>query len=83
MKYYIQQLREAIRKGGTAPTSLIAADEEAVDAFLNGEVGFTDISSLVMEVLTKIPVSYTMDEETVLAASAEAKAMCRSLISQR
>ncbi len=75
--------RDAIRKGGTAPVSLIAADEEAVDAFLKGEVGFTDISSLVMEVLTKIPVSYTMDEGTVLAASAEAKAICRSLISRR
>lgn len=75
--------REAIRKGGTAPTSLIAADEEAVDAFLHEEIGFTDISSLVMEVLTKIPVSYTMNEETVLAASAEAKAMCRELITKR
>ena len=56
---------------------------EAVDAFLKKEIGFTDISTLVMEVLAKIPVSYTMDEETVLAASAEAKAMCRDLISRR
>ena len=79
----LEAAREAIRKGGTAPTSLIAADEEAVDAFLHEEIGFTDISSLVMEVLTKIPVSYTMDEETVLDASREAKAMCRDLISSR
>ncbi|MBQ8334280.1 MAG: 1-deoxy-D-xylulose-5-phosphate reductoisomerase [Clostridia bacterium] len=75
--------RQAIRKGGTAPTSLITADEEAVDAFLHEEIGFTDISSLVMEVLTKIPVSYTMDEESAFAASREARAMCRELISRR
>jgi len=79
----LEAAREAIRKGGTAPASLIAADEEAVEAFLHEEIGFTDISSLVMEVLTKIPVSYTMDEETVLEASRETKAVCRELISRR
>ncbi len=75
--------REAIRMGGTAPASLIAADEEAVEAFLQEKIGFTDISSLVMEVLTKIPVSCTVDEETVFAASEEARVMCRELISRR
>ena len=33
--------RQAIRTGGTAPAGLIAADEEAVAAFLAGRAGFT------------------------------------------
>lgn len=72
--------REAIRMGGTAPTALIAADEEAVYAFLAGNIGFTDISSLVIETLGKIDVLYNISSETLDAASYEARRICRELI---
>ncbi len=45
----------AARTGGVTPAVLSAADEIAVDAFLNGKIKFTDISKLVYSVLRKTP----------------------------
>ena len=42
---------EAGRKGGTCPAVLSAADEVAVDLFLGGHIGFTDIPRLVAQAL--------------------------------
>ncbi|MDP9381758.1 MAG: 1-deoxy-D-xylulose-5-phosphate reductoisomerase [Chloroflexota bacterium] len=42
---------EAGRQGGTYPTVLSAADEEAVAAFLRDEIGFMDIPRLVEKAL--------------------------------
>ena len=39
------------RAGGTMPTVLSAADEVAVQAFLSGKIGFTDIYRVVEQVL--------------------------------
>ena len=36
--------REALCQGGSAPITLNAANEIAVDAFLNGQIGFLDIA---------------------------------------
>ena len=38
---------EALRRGGSAPAALNAADEAAVGLFLDGRAGFTDIPRLV------------------------------------
>lgn len=43
--------RDAVKEGKGAPTILSAANEIAVDAFLNEKIGFMDIASLVEEVL--------------------------------
>ncbi|MCB5187437.1 1-deoxy-D-xylulose-5-phosphate reductoisomerase [Methylobacillus caricis] len=51
---------DALRQGGTAPAILNAANEVAVEAFLNGNIGFLDIPRLiefVMGTLTIEPVS--------------------------
>lgn len=45
----------AARNGGVTPAVLSAADEIAVDAFLSGQIKFTDISKLVYSVLRKTP----------------------------
>lgn len=45
--------REALRRGGTAPTILNAANEVAVCAFLQGRLGFLDIARVVEESLTR------------------------------
>jgi 1-deoxy-D-xylulose-5-phosphate reductoisomerase len=44
---------DAAKRGGTFPTVLSAADEVAVNAFLDGKIGFTDIYSVVEEVLSQ------------------------------
>ncbi len=42
---------EAGKQGGTAPVALNAADEIAVEAFLQGKIGFTDIFKVLAWVL--------------------------------
>ncbi len=44
---------EAARAGGTYPAALSAADEVAVNLFLNGRIGFLDIPYLVEEVVNQ------------------------------
>jgi len=64
--------REAERLGGTAPTAFNAANEAAVARFLKGEVGFTEIYSLVERALSRHVVnSLTLD--SILAADVEAR----------
>ena len=46
----------AARAGGTAGAILNAADERAVELFLEGRVRFTDIASLVAAALDRVPV---------------------------
>jgi 1-deoxy-D-xylulose-5-phosphate reductoisomerase len=54
VKYPCFQLAlEAGRKGMTYPSVLAAADEVAVEFFLNGAIGFTSIPNLVEWVLSK------------------------------
>lgn len=72
--------RQAIRTGGTAPVSLIAADEEAVAAFLAKKIGFTEISSYVLETLGKMDVSYSITEESISEAARQAREICGNLI---
>ncbi|MBR5312342.1 MAG: 1-deoxy-D-xylulose-5-phosphate reductoisomerase [Clostridia bacterium] len=72
--------RQAVRTGGTAPVSLIAADEEAVAAFLAKKIGFTEISSLVLETLGKADVSYDISEESISEAARQAREICGNLI---
>ncbi len=72
--------RQAIRTGGTVPAALIAADEEAVAAFLAKNIGFTEISSYVLETLGKIEVSYTITEESISEAARQAREICGNLI---
>ncbi len=43
--------REACKAGGTMPCAMNAANEEAANAFLRGEIGFMDIPALVERVM--------------------------------
>ncbi|MBP5616993.1 MAG: 1-deoxy-D-xylulose-5-phosphate reductoisomerase [Elusimicrobiaceae bacterium] len=45
----------AARSGGITPAVLSAADEIAVQAFLDGKIKFTDISKLIYTTLRKVP----------------------------
>lgn len=66
----------ALRDGGTAPAVLNAANEVAVQAFLDRRIRFLDIAAIVAEVLSGMPCEDAMDLETVLAADGEAR--CRA-----
>ena len=47
----------AARTGGVTPAVLSAADEVAVDAFLKGQIKFTEIAKLIYTVLRKTPAT--------------------------
>ena len=53
---------EAAKKGRAYPIAFNVANEEAVDAFIKGKIGFTDLADITQEVLnsdwTMKPSSY-------------------------
>jgi 1-deoxy-D-xylulose-5-phosphate reductoisomerase len=63
--------RESLEAGGAAPTVLNAANEVAVQAFLDGRARFVDISASVARTLDAMPAANLQDPdnlEAVLAA---------------
>lgn len=71
---------QAVKEGGTYPASLIAADEVAVDAFLCGDIGFTDIFKVVSTALDKCVSVKEVNLETVLSAVSETKDLTRKIV---
>lgn len=70
----LRLVREALRRGGAAPTLLNAANEVAVAAFLAGEIGFLEIAAVVEETMAALDTPAPGSLEDVLAADAEARA---------
>jgi 1-deoxy-D-xylulose-5-phosphate reductoisomerase len=70
----------AARVAGTAPAILNAANEIAVEAFLDGRIGFTRIHRIIAEVMEKIAVTEPSDLAHVQAADAQSRALARQLI---
>ena len=56
---------DAIAIGGTAPCILNAANEVAVEFFLNGKIKFTQIPELIESTLNKFEVKFNPDLETI------------------
>ncbi|WP_019342385.1 1-deoxy-D-xylulose-5-phosphate reductoisomerase [Pseudomonas stutzeri] len=75
--------RQAAQEGGTAPAMLNAANEVAVDAFLNGRIRFTEIASIIEDVLSQeasVPARCLAD---VLAADAQARGLASRWLQRR
>lgn len=74
---------EAAGKGGAYPIAFNVANEEAVDAFIKGKIGFTDLADITQEVLnsdwTMKPSSY----EEVYDYENRARAIAQSSILDR
>lgn len=73
--------REAIAAGGAAPAVLNAANEIAVAAFLDGQLGFTQIAALVAECLARsndAPCPATIDD--VLLVDQATRATARAVL---
>jgi len=63
----------AARAGGTAPAILNAANEVAVNAFLESRIRFTDIAGVIEHALATVRVSDDATLESVLASDALAR----------
>ena len=68
--------REAGEKGGTYPCAYNAANEVAVQAFLDGRIGFLDIAAAVEDVLSRVDGTPARD----LAELVEADRRARELV---
>ncbi len=66
--------RTAWQTGGTAPTLLNAANEVAVQAFLDERIGFTAIPAVIGQVLQQCSVHAADTLEMILADDAAARA---------
>jgi len=66
---------EALRRGGTAPAALNAANETAVEAFLGGRLGFTQIAQVIESVLGEVDAEPLESLEQAYAADVEARAL--------
>jgi 1-deoxy-D-xylulose-5-phosphate reductoisomerase len=72
--------RAAARTGGTSPTVLNAANEVAVQAFLDGRLNFVGISTVIDKVLQRADSSPVKALGDVLEADAVARRLAVSLI---
>jgi 1-deoxy-D-xylulose-5-phosphate reductoisomerase len=75
--------REALRKGGAYPCVFNAADEVAVEAFLDRRISFSGIAEVIERVLertTKVKLSGIDD---VLAADSEARRIAREEVASK
>ena len=66
--------------GGSATCTLNAADEVAVEAFLEGRIGFPAIAEVVEETLSRVPVSQPASIGDILEIDGESRRLCRELV---
>ena len=71
---------DALQAGGTAPAILNAANEVAVDAFLNREIGFRMIDQLIARVMNTLPHREATNIDDVLDQDRCARELAYSYI---
>lgn len=73
---------QAGRQGGTAPAALSAANEETVQAFLDGRITWVQIASTVEAVMERHVATEPRDLADVLAADAEGRRLAAEVLSR-
>ena len=73
---------EALRSGGTMPAALNAANEVAVQAFLAGEIRFSDIAAINRRVMSQHLPEAVADIDAVLRVDKAARAAAGALIGE-
>ena len=63
----------ALATGGTMPTAMNAANEEAVASFIDGRLGLTDIPQVISTVMDLHPNEPASDIQTILDADCSAR----------
>jgi len=73
----------ALAAGGSAPTTLNAANEVAVQAFLERRIGFTAIARVIAEVMDRLPPAQEPSVlDAVLAADRKARVLAEQLVAE-
>ena len=80
---FLDLARRAISMGGAMPAVMNAADEVAVEGFLNEQIGFTDIYTAVTNTFERLCAhKSTTDLDGILAADREARVVANEEISK-
>jgi 1-deoxy-D-xylulose-5-phosphate reductoisomerase len=74
---------EAAGAGGTKTIALNAADEVAVAAFLEEQIGFEDIPRIIQETMAATPAGHLESIQKVLALDTEARLLAREFAQRR
>src|SRR5450755_3052886 len=74
---------EAAAAGGAKTIALNAADEIAVAAFLEEQIGFEDIPRIIEDVMAATPARHLESIQKVLALDTEARLLAREIVKQR
>ncbi|WP_339137299.1 MAG: 1-deoxy-D-xylulose-5-phosphate reductoisomerase [Candidatus Electrothrix sp. GW3-4] len=72
-----------MEEGGVKPAVLNAANEVAVAAFLAEQIGFTDITALVVSTLDRFAPGDDLDLDAIVAADGKAREIARKEVAQR
>jgi len=78
----LQLAYRALKEGGSAPATLNAANEIAVQAFFDGRIGFTEISRVIALAMDRVPATKLVSMADVLSADAEARRVAESVIEE-
>jgi len=65
--------KQVAAQGGSAPTVMNAANEIAVDAFINNTIGYTDIFTVIDTVLNRIEGKTVIGIDDILSIDNEAR----------
>ena len=68
---------EAIGRGGNIPCAMNAANEVAVKAFLDGQIGFYDICDIISDTMAGVDFVKDPDLDSIFMTNAEAAAAAR------
>src|SRR5581483_1890735 len=71
---------EAVKAGGGKTVGLNAADEVAVSAFLEGSIGFEEISTIIEQTVAETPVGKLESIKEVLAVDQKSRAVARDQV---
>jgi 1-deoxy-D-xylulose-5-phosphate reductoisomerase len=74
---------ECQEAGGSATCTLNAADEIAVEAFLQGQISFPGLSAVVRETLERMPVRQPRTIDDILEIDRESRSLARELVAAR
>jgi 1-deoxy-D-xylulose-5-phosphate reductoisomerase len=74
---------EAMKQGGTSSTVLNAANEIAVQAFIDGKLGFIDIANIIEYALSEIPSQPVDTLKTILDVDTLTRDVSQAYISRQ
>ncbi|MBC7405395.1 MAG: 1-deoxy-D-xylulose-5-phosphate reductoisomerase [Cytophaga sp.] len=71
----------ALKAGRSAPIILNASNEVAVQAFLDGKIGFRMIDQIIARIMDRMPLSNVLDLGSILECDQQTRALTNEIIS--